>query len=117
MRRRSHLRGRIAAAALVAAAGLGGLGGAAGCIRAFAPAVRAEAHHGSMRPDSGRATCLKCHETESQMVTRMKAMSPAEMAAHMRWTETVVTPPLVQDWMVRDRRGCVDCHRVRGARP
>lgn len=102
---------RAALALLVAAAGLGA---GFGCITAFAPNIRREEHHAAMTRDSPSGACLKCHETESHMAARMKTMPPSELARHMREMDTILRPPLVQDWMVRDRRGCVDCHRVKG---
>lgn len=102
---------RACLALLAAAAGLGlGLG----CITAFAPDIRRESHHDAMSPRSTRGDCLKCHETESHMAARMKKMPGPELARHMHEMQTVVRPSLVADWMVRDPRACVDCHRVKG---
>lgn len=92
------------------------LGSASGCITAFAPNIRREEHHAAMTASSTRGACLKCHETESHMASRMKGMSGDALAHHMHEMQSVIRPPLVQDWMVRDRRGCVDCHRVKGGR-
>lgn len=92
------------------------LGTTSGCITAFAPNIRCEDHHAAMRPASKRTACLTCHETESHMAARMKHMSGEALSHHMQEMQSVIRPPLVQDWMVRDRRGCVDCHHVKGWR-
>lgn len=107
------LRERVVLAVLCLAAMLGA--GAGGCITAFAPNIRREEHHTNMTPASTRGDCLACHETESQMTARMKGMSADHLAHHMREMQTIVRPSLVQDWMVKDRRGCVECHRVKGS--
>lgn len=97
--------------ALLVAAGLGlGLG----CITAFAPNIRREEHHHAMTPRASRSDCLKCHETESHMAARMKNMHGPELAHHIHEMNAVVRPSLVADWMVRERRTCVECHRVKG---
>lgn len=85
---------------------------AIGCITALAPDIRREAHHGGMTRRSNGGACLKCHEVESAMAARMKKMTATEMAASMR-PDGVIRPPLVGDWMVEDRRGCVGCHVVK----
>ncbi|MBZ5708356.1 hypothetical protein [Nannocystis pusilla] len=105
--------GGVAAAVLVAAA----LAGAnSGCITAFAPNIRAEEHHGAMTSQSTRGACLKCHELESHMAKRMVGMDPATLERHMVEMNKVIRPPLVADWMAKDRRGCVECHAIKGGR-
>jgi len=89
--------------------------GLAGCITAFAPDIRREAHHGMLSAKASGAACLKCHEVESAMARRMNGMSPQQMADHMR-PDGVIRPPLVADWMVKDRRGCVGCHALKEPR-
>ncbi len=103
---------RIVVAVLCVAGLLGA--GAGGCITAFAPNIRREEHHTNMTTASTRGDCLGCHETESHMVARMKGMAADDLAQHMREMQTIVRPSLVQDWMVQERRGCVECHRVKG---
>ena len=108
---------RLCCATLVAAALLGGLGtGPTGCLSTLGPNIRREEHHVRMTQQATRGACMTCHESEAHMTRRMKAMTPAEMAEHMRWISTVVGPPLVQDWMLRERRTCVDCHAVKEPR-
>ena len=50
------------------------------------------------------------------MAKRMAAMEPDELTRHME-AMTAGTDngdaPLVQDWMVEDPRGCLECHRLR----
>lgn len=106
------LPARVALALLFLAALLGA--GAGGCITAFAPNIRREEHHTNMTAAASRGDCLKCHETESHMVARMKGMAADDLARHMHEMQAVVRPSLVQDWMVKDRRSCVECHRVKG---
>lgn len=89
-------------------------GAAAGCITAFAPNIRREEHHAAMTAGSTRGACLTCHELESHMARRMKDMDATAMQRHMAAMDRVIRPPLVADWMARDRRGCVDCHTVKG---
>lgn len=84
----------------------------ASCITALAPDIRREAHHGGATRRSNAGACLKCHEVESAMAARMRRMDRTEMASHMR-PDGVIRPPLVADWMVKDRRGCVACHAVK----
>ncbi|WP_143140555.1 hypothetical protein [Nannocystis exedens] len=103
-----------AAAALLLAAALAG--STAGCITAFAPDIRREEHHAAMTSQSTRGACLKCHELESHMAKRMRGMDPAMLERHMVEMNKIIRPPLVADWMVKDRRGCVDCHAIKGAR-
>jgi shikimate 5-dehydrogenase len=101
-----------AAAAVLLAAALAGT--SAGCITAFAPNIRREEHHAAMTSQSTRGACLKCHELESHMAKRMQHMDPATLERHMVEMNKVVRPPLVADWMVKDRRGCVECHAIKG---
>ena len=105
--------GGVAAALLVAAALAGST---AGCITAYAPNIRREAHHEAMTAQSTRGACLKCHELESHMAGRMRGMDPATLERHMVEMNQVIRPPLVADWMAKDRRGCVECHAIKGAR-
>jgi hypothetical protein len=91
-----------------------GTGASSGCITAFAPDIRREEHHVMMSPRSTRGTCLTCHELESHMAKRMKGMDEAAMKRQMADMDRVIRPPLVADWMAKDRRGCVDCHAVKG---
>lgn len=102
------------AAALLSAAALAG--STAGCITAYAPNIRREEHHQAMTSQSTRGACLKCHELESHMAKRMRGMDPATLEHHMVEMNKVIRPPLVADWMAKDRRGCVDCHAIKGAR-
>jgi hypothetical protein len=104
------------AAAVFAAAAL--VGGSAGCIAAFAPDIRREEHHAAMSAASTRGACLTCHELESHMARRMQHMDPATLERHMHEMNQsqVIRPPLVADWMAKDARGCVDCHKVKGGR-
>lgn len=110
---RPRLAGGLVAVALVLAS-MAGL--SAACISAYAPNIRREAHHGAMSPQSTRGTCLTCHELESSMAKRMEGMDPATLATHMHemMGGDVIRPPLVADWMAKERRGCVDCHAVKG---
>lgn len=109
--------GDVVVAVLVAAALLGGVSSSlTGCLTQLGPDIRREAPHRRMTQSASRGDCLLCHETESHMSRRMQAMSPAEMTAHMQYITTVVHPPLVQDWMVKEKRDCVTCHRVREPR-
>ncbi len=87
-----------------------------GCLTTLGPDIRREDHHVRMQANATRGACMTCHESESHMRTRMKAMTPAEMSEHMRRITTVVGPPLVQDWMLRERRSCVACHSVKEPR-
>jgi hypothetical protein len=103
--------GGVAAAVLLAAALVGA---SSGCITAFAPNIRREEHHGAMTSQSTRGACLKCHELESHMAKRMVGMDPATLERHMVEMNKVIRPPLVADWMAKDRRGCVECHTVKG---
>lgn len=105
--------GGLAAAALGIAALVGT---SAGCITAYAPNIRREEHHGAMSSRSTRGACLKCHELESHMAARMRGMDPAMLERHMVEMNQVIRPPLVADWMAKDRRGCVECHVVKGER-
>jgi hypothetical protein len=107
-------RCRAVAAAALAAAAL--VGGAFGCLTALGPDIRREAHHVRMSQTATRGACMTCHEGEAHMGARMKQMTPAEMRVHMQYITAVVHPPLVQDWMLRERRGCVACHRVKEPR-
>ncbi|MDC0717904.1 hypothetical protein [Nannocystis bainbridge] len=91
-------------------------GASAGCITTFAPNIRREEHHGAMSSQSTRGSCLKCHELESHMAKRMSGMDPAMLERHMVEMNQVVRPPLVADWMAKDRRGCVECHAIKGER-
>ena len=108
-----RLAARLCCGSLVFAALLGVL---TGCLTTLGPNIRREQHHMRMTQQATRGTCMACHEGESHMSMRMKAMSPAEMTAHMRYITTVMHPPLVQDWMLRERRDCVVCHAVKGPR-
>lgn len=108
-----RLAARLCCGSLVAAALLGSL---TGCLSTLGPDIRREQHHVRMTQQATRGTCMTCHESESHMSQRMKAMDPAEMAGHMRYISTVVHPPLVQDWMLRERRDCVACHAVKEPR-
>lgn len=92
------------------------VGASAGCITAFAPDIRREEHHGAMSPQSTRGACLTCHELESHMARRMQGMDAATLERHMHEMNQVIRPPLVADWMAKESRGCVDCHKVKGAR-
>lgn len=94
--------------AVAAAAGAG-----AGCITAFAPNIRREEHHAAVTAGSTRGACLTCHELESRMARRMRGMDATAMQRHIAAMDRVIRPPLVADWMARDRRGCVDCHVVK----
>ncbi|HEY0133773.1 MAG TPA: hypothetical protein VGB85_06820, partial [Nannocystis sp.] len=108
---------RLCCAALLACALAGALGGClTGCLTTLGPNITREQHHVRMTPQATRGTCMACHESEAQMTKRMKGMSANEMAEHMRWMTTVVRPPLVQDWMLRERRDCVACHSVKEPR-
>lgn len=98
-------RRTLVVALLAVAAGLG-------CITQLAPDIRREAHHGMLSGRSNAGSCLTCHELESKMAARMKGMSAQQMADHMS-PDGVIRPPLVADWMAKDRRGCVTCHRVK----
>lgn len=89
--------------------------GAVGCITTLAPNIRREAHHSLMTPTSTGAACLKCHEAESAMARRMAGMSSSEMARHMN-PDGVIRPPLVADWMIKEKRGCVGCHALKEPR-
>ena len=112
-----RLAARLCCGSLVAAALLGCLAGClSGCLTTLGPDIRREQHHVRMTQQATRGTCMTCHESESHMSQRMKAMNPAEMTAHMRYISTVVHPPLIQDWMLRERRGCVACHAVKEPR-
>lgn len=108
-----RLAARLCCGSLVVAALLGVL---TGCLTTLGPNIRREHHHVRMTQQATRGTCMACHESESHMSMRMKAMSPAEMTAHMHYITTVMHPPLVQDWMLRERRDCVACHAVKGPR-
>ncbi|MCA9657406.1 MAG: hypothetical protein KC486_03620 [Myxococcales bacterium] len=69
-----------------------------------------------MAASDGGQSCLTCHELESSMAKRMAAMEPDELTRHMEAMSAGQEggdPPLVQDWMVKDPRGCLDCHRLR----
>lgn len=101
------------AATLVAAALLGGT---LGCLTTLGPDIRRDWPHAGMTQAATRGACLGCHETETHMRTRMQAMTPPEMQQHMQYITTVVHPPLVQDWMVKEPRECVACHTVRRSR-
>ena len=117
-RLRHACRAPVVALALLLAGALGGLTTLAnlGCLTTLGPDIRREQHHVRMTPDATRGACMTCHESEAHMSARMKRMSSAEMAEHMRWVTTVIHPPLVQDWMLRDRRACVACHSVKEPR-
>ncbi|MCB9703582.1 MAG: hypothetical protein H6711_16935 [Myxococcales bacterium] len=86
-------------------------GTTAGCLASFAPPIRPVDHHAGIEADAGRQSCLACHDLESTMAARMRGMTGDALAAHLEAMAS--EPPLVQDWMVEDRRSCVDCHRVR----
>jgi len=107
------LAARLCCATLVVAALLGG---GLGCLTTLGPNIAREEHHVRMTPQATRGACMTCHESEAHMSKRMKGMTPAEMAEHMRWMTTVIRPPLVQDWMLRERRDCVACHAVKEPR-
>lgn len=92
-----------------------GLGASSGCVTAFAPNIRRDEHHAAMTPKASRGQCLTCHELESRMARRMKGMDDAAMQRHMAAMDGVIRPPLVADWMAKDRRGCVDCHALKGS--
>jgi len=104
---------RLCCATLLACALAGAL---SGCLTTLGPNIAREQHHVRMTPQATRGDCMACHESEAQMTKRMQVMSPDEMAEHMRWMMTVVRPPLVQDWMLRERRDCVACHSVKEPR-
>jgi hypothetical protein len=89
---------------------------AAGCLTALAPNIRARDHHRGVRPGARRGECLSCHELESAMTRRMAAMDPQHLEAHTAEMMASGAAPLVQDWMVRDRRDCLDCHQLRPRR-
>lgn len=83
-----------------------------GCLTTLAPNIRAKGIHDIVTPAATRDTCLSCHETEADAIVRMERLAHAG--------KPVPPPregdaPLVQDWMVEDKRSCVDCHHVRGA--
>ncbi len=107
-------RCRALAAASLALAAL--VGGALGCLTTLGPDIRREQHHARMSQTATRGACMTCHESESHMGARMQQMTPDEMRVHMQYVTTVVHPPLVQDWMLRERRSCVACHRVKEPR-
>ncbi|MGB1016585.1 MAG: hypothetical protein ACPG4T_20780 [Nannocystaceae bacterium] len=77
----------------------------------LAPNIRAKGVHDIVTPAATRATCLGCHETEAEAVVRIERLAHAGKPAP---TPGPGDAPLVQDWMAQDKKGCVDCHRVRG---
>jgi len=89
---------------------------AAGCLTALAPNIHARDHHSAVRPSARRGECLSCHELESSMARRMAAMDPQHLESHTAEMTASGAPPLVQDWMARDPRGCLDCHQLRPRR-
>ncbi len=86
-----------------------GLVGLAGCLSAFAPAVRVKGPHAGARADDLPADCLACHELESEALARMQT-DPAAYHAASHNGESV---PLVADWMVTEELRCTDCHTLR----
>jgi hypothetical protein len=70
------------------------------CLSAFAPTVVVRREHAGVRPTSPSHECMACHVGEHEVL-------PA--GAH-------ASAPVVADWMIEDRRGCLSCHGVRGAR-
>lgn len=90
-------------------------GSLSGCLAAYAPAIVPRDHHEGLAAGDGGA-CMGCHELESAMAEHMRGMDEATLAAHVEEMATSDDPPLVQDWMVEDPRGCLDCHRLRTPR-
>ena len=88
---------------------------ASGCLSAYAPAIVPRDHHEGLQQNDGGA-CMSCHELESAMAEHMKTMDGATLAAHIEEMATSDDPPLVQDWMIEDSRGCLECHRLRAPR-
>ncbi len=100
------------AGTLVLAAFAGAL---SGCLSAYAPAITPRDHHeGLVAGDGG--TCMNCHELESSMAARMQGMDEVTLARHLDAMAQSDDPPLVQDWMIEDPRGCLDCHGLRAPR-
>ncbi|MEZ4383212.1 MAG: hypothetical protein R3A79_17930 [Nannocystaceae bacterium] len=53
------------------------------------------------------------------MAARMAKMPPEALERHMQAMnegQERGDPPLVQDWMIEDARGCLECHRLRTPR-
>jgi len=98
----------LSSAALVLAA-------ISGCLSAYAPPIAPVDHHASVEAADGRGGdgCLDCHELESSMAERMRTMDAQALAQHMEAMEASDDAPLVQDWMIEDPRGCLECHRLR----
>lgn len=92
------------------------LSATAGCLSAYAPAITPRAHHSGIDIIDGDDSCMSCHELESSMAERMSTMDPAMLGRHLEAMETSDDPPLVQDWMVEENRGCLACHRLRSPR-
>jgi len=116
-RRQDPLRESVAAriviaGTLVLAALTGSL---SGCLSAYAPAIVPRDHHEGLLASDGGA-CMDCHGLESAMAEHMRGMDAATLAEHVEEMATSDAPPLVQDWMVEDPRGCLDCHRLRAPR-
>lgn len=86
----------------------------AGCLASLGPDIsRGDRHHEATEPHGGRRQCLACHELESSMATRMKSMSDSDLSMHMAEMQAAHAAPLVQDWMAKEQRDCVLCHKVR----
>jgi hypothetical protein len=83
-----------------------------GCLSAYAPAIVPRDHHEGLLASDGGA-CMSCHELESAMAEHMRGMDEATLAEHVEAMATSDDPPLVQDWMIEDPRGCLECHRLR----
>jgi hypothetical protein len=71
---------------------------ALGCLPAFAPGLRARGIHAGLDRDSPRTSCMTCHESEAEALARAST-SPSKA-------------PLVAEWMLTERRSCVNCHHV-----
>jgi hypothetical protein len=75
--------------------------GALACLPAFGPDLRPRRHHAGIETSASAADCMSCHVDERQAI----AIGVDE--------DHPAPAPIVADWMLEDRRECVDCHRVR----
>lgn len=104
--------------AIARAASLALIAATLACLPAFAPGIRARAHHGGLSSASAADQCMGCHVSEAEALAKMRASpelgEPAQAAAHDLERDPEPEPaPLVADWMIDEPRACVECHRVR----
>ena len=85
-------------------------GTVAGCISAFAPAVRSGSHHSGIDEHTADGTCLQCHEPEQAAMRRLMEIPPSARQAEMDQMMGEWGASLVAKWMIEDPRGCVGCH-------